>query len=307
MHERLPLNALRAFEAAGRRRSVTAAATELNVTPGAVSKQLKTLETLVRSKLFHRGAEGIVLTPAGEALLAGVGAGLEGLSQAVQAAAEAEVQGQLTIYCASSFASSWLIPRLGRFSERHVNVEITLIPATPQAPFGRIEAPSGRADLSIVFGRPHAPEAEIRRLRPMEFFPVCSPVLLSEASHLSRPADLLEHALIDGPWRMKAYSSAWEEWFRDKGLSVPRTARWLLFEDFSHCLAAARAGLGVALGDPVNCDEDLRLGRLVSLAPRLGRMRSDEECYFLLTPSGVTPSPQCVSFIDWLTREIGEE
>jgi hypothetical protein len=115
---------------------------------------------------------------------------LEGLDLAARCASGNEVEGALTVYSTPEFSTSWLMPRIGRFYERYVDVEINFLTATTSRPFG-----AEPADLSTVFGAPFWKGVNIHKLNSIEFFPVCSPVLFSKMSKPVRPSDLQNHVL----------------------------------------------------------------------------------------------------------------
>lgn len=291
MSELPPLNALRAFEAAGRNLSISRAAEELFVTHGAVSKQLKSLEQQLGLELFDRKRGGLALTPEGQALLDRLSHAFDELSLAVRNVRRGEIVGRVKIVCMSAFATHWLIPKLSRFVTRYADVTLTLVPPTEGDPF-RDES----VDIAILFGRPRWPHLNVQLLKQMEFFPVCSPVLLSGEHKIRRSSDLLRHILLDDP-----QNTHWNEWFALVGNASPKAARRLCFTDFNHNLAAARAGLGVALGDNVTGAADLLNGTLVR--PLKEVLRPQNNAYFILTPAGGVMSKPAQAFLEWLTDE----
>src|SRR6185437_3093408 len=121
-----PLNALRAFEAAARRRSFTAAAAELNVTQAAISHQIHLLEERLGIALFRRNGRGVLLTDAGQAYLPEVGAAFDRLAAATQRLKAQDVGGVLNATVLPSFAAKWLLPRLGRFRAVHPEIDLRI-------------------------------------------------------------------------------------------------------------------------------------------------------------------------------------
>lgn len=285
------LNALRAFEAAGRHLSVSQAARELSVTPGAVSKQIKSLEDDLGVELTRRARDGLALTPEGQDLLDKLSVSFDGLAGAVRGVRQGSVTGRVTIVCMSAFASHWLIPKLSRFMARHATVTLTILPLSKAEPY---RAHDG--DAAIVFGHPSWPTMNVRLLKQMEFFPVCSPVLLNRETQIMRTSDLANHVLLDG-----SDNSHWQDWFADNGHAFPMNARRLHFQDFNHSLAAARAGLGIAMGDNVTAASDLAAGTLVR--PLKGSLQPGSGAYYVLTPAGMSPTAPARAFLDWLADE----
>ena len=118
-----PLNALRAFEAAARRLSFTKAAEELNVTPGAISQQIRQLEEYAGTPLFKRTGRSVLLTDAAQAALPLVRDAFERIGEAGRVMRAPARKVRVMVSCAPSFAAKWLAPRLERFHETHIGIE----------------------------------------------------------------------------------------------------------------------------------------------------------------------------------------
>lgn len=286
-----PLNALRAFEAAGRRRSIKGAAEELFVTPGAISKHLKSLENILGVRLAQRTRNGLSLTPEGRTLHEGLNSAFHDLGAAVQNLRLGKVAGSVTVACMPAFTTQWLIPRIGNFYARFPDVSLTIVPPALAEPFADRDI-----DAAILFGRPNWPDASINLLKQVEFFPVCSPVLINGEQKLKTTSDLARYCLLDDPG-----STHWPEWFAQMRTQMPRAPRRLNFTDFNQNLAAARAGLGIAMGDNVTAASDLASGALVR--PLQGALRPRSNAYYLLAPERVEPAPGAQAFMDWIRRE----
>ncbi|SLN53471.1 Glycine cleavage system transcriptional activator [Roseovarius albus] len=286
---RLPLNALRVFEAVGRLRSAARAADELGVTPGAVSKQLKHLEDQLQLTLLARSGTGLILTQSGAELHDRISISLTSLLYAVEDVQSEKVEGKLRIDCMPAFASQWLIPRLRKFTDRFPKVSIQIVPSHP--PHTGLDQ---SADLAILFGRPNWPDASITTLKEIEFFPVCAPSILN--TRRLRTADLAQFRLFDG-----LDVSHWHEWFAARGVPLPRSVESIEFGDFNHNLSAARAGLGFAMGDNITAAEDLKTGALVR--PFDTSLKSPGIGYFILTPEHRQISEQALAFRNWILRE----
>lgn len=287
-----PLTALRAFEALGRRGSVNAAAQELCVTHGAVSKQIKALEAHIGLRLTRREGARIEFTLDGARFFAHVTKAFDALESAARSVHDAGFGGQLTVACMPGLAETWLIPHLPGFQALHPNIALTILPAASA------EGPARDVDLSILYGRPDWPDWTIRLLRRLEIFPVCAPTLAAGPTPLRTVGDLFRHTLIDDP-----DGTHWRDFFVALGLDPNAPRKTLRFEDFRHCLAAARAGLGVAMGDDLTTARDLAAGELVR--PLAEMMRRQSVAYHLVTPSDRPLSPGAQAFVDWLRREIG--
>ena len=299
--ERLPLNALRAFVEAAREDSFKTAAARLNVTPGAISRQVKQLEARLGIALFERHSHGVSVTQAGRQLAHDVDAGLERIAAGVSAASErARDVGTLRVSAPPSFAQVWLLPRLADFEARQGQLDITL--DANQA----IISPSwqhGSARLAIRYGRGPWAGVDSHRLFDDKLFPVCAPALL-ERSPVATPADLLAHPLLDVVWesRQNVAFPGWRDWFDAAGLpdrTLPIQQRFSLY---GLALDQAIAGRGVMLANPAVVADRLASGVLVR--PFGDRHVIDSPfTYDLILPSTGHAPPAIRGFIDWLLGE----
>lgn len=207
-----PLNALRAFEAAGRHSSVTLGAEELHVTPGAVSRQIKLLETRLGVQLFARNNREIRLTAESAVVLDSLTDAFRRLDAAAGKLRDSGRQRPLRIMCSGNVATRWLFPRLRQFhtSHPHRNVMLTTSLTTVTAAFE-----SDAADMVIRLGTdPWPADIVAHYLFDSEVIPICSPELLRLGSGLSRPEDLRNYTLLYSERRPEV----WERWLRLAGL-----------------------------------------------------------------------------------------
>jgi DNA-binding transcriptional LysR family regulator len=182
MRRRLPsLNALKAFEATARQESFTKAAHELCVTQGAVSQQVKGLESDLGVRLFRRERQRLVITDAGRAYLEVVCDALDRLAMSTERLLQREKSGTLTITTSPNFAAKWLVHRLGQFSEAHPGIDSRI-----SASVRHIDFPLEDIDLAIRHGDGQWSGMHVTRLCMEELFPVCSPKLLTGRSALDR-------------------------------------------------------------------------------------------------------------------------
>jgi len=206
-----PLNALKAFEAAGRHLSFTKAAAELNVTPAAVSHQVKALEELLDVRLFRRLTRALRLTDAGQAALPTLSQGFSALAEGVeQMRAQAE-SGVLTISVSPSFGALWLVPRLERFRRRHPEIEIR-IDGTDR----RVDLLRDEVDVALRYGPGGYEGVGVDWLFGQVNTPVCSPTLLRGARPLRQPEDLRHQTLLHIDW--KDAEASWRMWLLAAGL-----------------------------------------------------------------------------------------
>jgi LysR family glycine cleavage system transcriptional activator len=300
MARRLPqLNALRAFEAAARHLSFVRAAAELHVTPAAISQQVRSLEQQLGVLLFRRLTRGISLTDAGRALLPGVTDGLDRLAQAAADAAGGGVRGRLIVSVLPSFCRCWLVPRLGRFTERYPDLELDI-----RAEARRVDFDTEAVDMAIRHGDGRYPGLRSDLLMTEEVFPVCSPALLGGPKPLRRLADLRHHTLLhDGSSGINGSWLSWAPWLELAGLSDVDPERGPRFSDSAMILQAAVAGQGVAIGRSVLLGSDLCTGRLVrpfDIARPAGR------AYYILAPEITADIPKVAAFRDWLFGEAAD-
>src|SRR5882757_11185148 len=265
-----PLKALPAFEEAARHQSFSAAARELNLTHGAISRQMKSLETHLGVRLFRRLNRRVELTEAGAAFLPAARTALDAVEASAARLSAATRHGPLVVSCLPTFMMRWLIPRLYDFNARHPSIDVRLSASSAPVDFAR-----EGVDVAIRIGAPPWPEGiEAQAFMNEEIGPVCSPAL---AARLRRPADLQHHPLLHTETR----GDAWPDWLGRRKTTTIDATKGQRFEHFYFLLEAAVAGLGVAVAPRPLVMEDLKLGRLV--AP-FGFVKSGRR-YCLLHPA----------------------
>lgn len=285
------LSALAAFEAAARHGSFTRAAEELNLTQGAVSRQVAHLEQVLGVALFERVRKRVSLTPAGGAYAAEIREGLSRIAAAtVSTMAFRGAAGLLHLAILPTFGTRWLIPRLPRFTEAHPGITINF--ATKLVPFDFAREP---LDAAIHFGDPVWPGARLHRLMGEEIVPVAAPALVARLG-FAQPADMLRAPLLQQSTRPRA----WANWLEQQGLAPSRASMGPRFEQFAMVSQAAVAGLGLAIVPRFLVEEELRAGSLVIPfdLPVTG-----SEGYYLVYPEARARLPAVVAFRDWLLRE----
>ena len=301
MHRRLPsLNALRAFEAAGRRLSFSRAAAELHVTPAAVGQQVRTLESYLGETLFVRQNRSVELTVAGQALLPGVSDGFDQIARAMEAFYRRTVRRPLTVSVEPNFGAKWLVRRLDRFRERHPGIEIRLDATSRVIDFTR-EA----VDLAIRYGDGNYPGLRCDVLLEDEVFPVCSPALLDGPYPLVHPEDLQWHRLLRQDWDPNAPTwPDWTMWLQAAGVEDvdPNQGPQFAAGSYSLMMDAALAGQGVALASSVLVADDIEAGRLVK--PFDLSMHQSLR-YYLVGPEATADEPMSAAFREWVLSEAG--
>lgn len=289
---RLPsMQTLRAFEAAARLQSYTAAAEELGVTHGAISHRIRALERRVGMTLFHR--LGRTMEPAREAvtLLAQVREALAVLQRAIPDRSRS-TPGRLVISVHPSLGTRWLIPRLGRFLQANPDLAVEVRSTADLGAFL-----THGIDVSIRYGAGDWPNATCERLAGESLFPVCTPTYRDE-HRLTQPADLARCTLLRHAWQ------PWSPWLRAARLRIKEPTGKLSLSDSGLVLEAALAGQGVALARSLFVIDDLKAGRLVrpfELAV------PDSYGYYITWHTGAPLSREGEALRDWLHTELVTE
>ena len=300
MSRRLPpLNSLRAFEAAARHLSLKKAAGELNVTPAAVSHQIRTLEEYCGTPLFHRLARALRLTEAGQAALPLLREGFDKLAEAADAMRAGERAGILTVSVAPSFGAKWLIPRLDRFRAAHPEFDVRIDATDVLVNFA-----GDGVDVALRYGRGTYRNLRSECLMPEVAFPVCSPRLLERDPPLRRPEDLRHHTLLHVQWRTEDdVAPSWRMWLRAAGVEGVDVERGPRFSVHGMALEAAIAGQGVALTGAALVEGDLKAGRLVRPFPP-SASQATAFCYYLVYPEAKAGDAKVMAFRDWVLGEV---
>lgn len=244
-------NALRAFEATARLRSMTAAAQELSVTHGAISRHVRALEETLGVMLLTRGAQSTDPTPEGARLAEGVAAALN----LMQAALEQLKPGPLTLSCSASILTHWLLPRLARFHEQHPGIELQF-----NVNYGPVDVVRENIGVAIRNTMIKPPEDVVVRELVTEWVgPVCSPDYM-RSTRIRRPADLADARLLV----TKTRPNAWAEWANAAGVEGLELQARERFEHFYVLIQAAACGLGIAPVPRMLVLDDLQSGKLVA-------------------------------------------
>jgi LysR family transcriptional regulator of beta-lactamase len=249
----LPLNALRAFEAAARHLNFTRAAIELHVSQGAVSHQVAALEERLGTPLFRRLPRGLALTDEGQALVPTVADAFDRIGATLDRYADGRLREVLTVGVVGTFAAGWLLRRLDAFSRDHPGIDLRLMTNN-----NRVDLAGEGLDFAIRFGEGawHGVHAEPILNAPLS--PLCSPAM---AERLTEPAALTRETLL------RSYrADEWPLWFAAAGTVCP-SLRGPVFDTSLAMAAAAQAGIGVALAPPAMFTDDLIAGRLVQPFP----------------------------------------
>ena len=284
-----PLTAVRAFEAAARHQSFTKAAEELGMTQAAVSYQVKLLEDRLGKSLFQRLPKKVALSEAGQRLAPAVAEAFLSLHTAFAAMRERD-DGVLAVTAVHTFATNWLVPRLGAFQRAQPEISVRIELSGRRVDFTREDF-----DLGIRGGHGKWPGLRADRLMPVAFTPLCSPDFAERHGPWATPADLLRAPRLD------AHDDWWRIWCAAAGVSPPPVAPSNVSLDVQSLLGtAAIAGQGVAMLMPAFFSADLAARRLVQPFPL---MATDETAYWLVYPEARRNVRKIRAFRDWILGE----
>jgi LysR family transcriptional regulator, glycine cleavage system transcriptional activator len=284
-YDRLPLGALRVFEAVATHLSFSAAADALNVTPAAVSQQIKTLEAYIQVPLFRRSGRRVEITEEGLELLPAVRGGLEQLEAALQQIKQHRRAGPLQISLLSSFLQMWLLPRIRSFRRKWPDIELRFHTSRDLVDFSRTAA-----HVAIRLGGGNYPNVHSEKLLDDWWVPVATPQLIKQHGLLERGSDLRKFPLLDSddaPW------SVWRQ--ADEGTVWQSRAPTI--DDSAGLLAAAEEGLGFALARWTLVTRALRTGSL-KLAGR--DVLPDGSAYYFVCPKAFLALPKVALFREWI-------
>jgi LysR family glycine cleavage system transcriptional activator len=294
LSRKVPLNALRVFEAVARHGSFSRAAEELGMTQTAVSYQIKLLEGHIGDRLFLRQPRQIANTETAERMLPGISKGFELLAEAM-ASAQDKANETLEIHSSPTFASHWLARNLGGFQLDHPGTAVRLLRVSKITDFGR-----DPADVAIRWGIGPWPGLECHLLGRFSYAPMLSPGLAASVGGVRHPGDLLKLPLIG------AQQEAWRHWFTAMGEAVPdlsaHTRHNYIEQDL--CGNAALAGQGVALLNHIYYPDELDSGRLV--APFRTPV-GDDIGIWLVYPPGRRNTPKIKAFRQWITAAVAAD
>jgi LysR family glycine cleavage system transcriptional activator len=290
-YDRLPLGALRVFEAVASHLNFAAAADALHVTPAAVSQQIKTLESYIQVPLFRRNGRRVELTDEGLELLPAVRAGLDKLESAVHLIKQHGRGGPLQISLLTSFLQIWLLPRLRSFRRKHADVELRFHTSRELVDFSR-----AAIHCAVRFGRGNYPNLHCEKLLDDWIVPVGAPELVQQHGMIERDADLSKLPLLesdDVSWRTWQQSDREISWTH-----LPPT-----IDDSAGLLVAAEEGLGFALARWTLVSRSLQKGTL-KLAGRDAVPYG--LAYHFVCPRPYLELPKVAKFRDWIVAAARE-
>jgi len=301
MHRQLPpLNALKAFEAAGRTGGYVAAARELGVTPAAVSQQVKNLERYLGKKLFLRYNNRLSLTDAGLSVFAESAEALEKLAGMTARALDGEVRSRLIISVLPSLASRWLNRRISEFVARDPAIRLDIRVEDDPVDFARYNI-----DVRICYGRHLYPSLASTVLIHDEVLPLCTPDMAKRRTvEPADPESLADDLLIHTSWGPSFVSHpTWADWFARAGSNrMPDAGRGHQAGMSSLAIELALAGVGVALGQRLLARDEIADGRLQ--APFAWSVPMGHP-YCAVYPHAKHHKRGVTTFVNWATEITG--
>lgn len=267
------LRALQAFDETATQSSLTKAADVLNVTHGAISRQIKLLELHLGTTLFHRRPKGVELTKAGERLYQSTRAAFSALQLGVTEVKRLHHRQSITVSLSTSLALKWLVPLLSSFQRKHPDIALLLDTNDAFADFDASEV-----DVALRFGKPPWVGLCHEQIRQEEMIVLAAPSLVAKTGVPMRARDIADLPLLHD-----AFNVGWESWAAQVGLSADRiNAQSIKYVDSAVLLEAAIDGQGVALARHLLAERDLNLGRLVRLDD--SSVPLDRGLYFVCRP-----------------------
>ncbi len=277
---------LMALDAAARAGSFTAAAMELNLTQGAISRQVSALENQLDVELFKRTGKTIRLTEAGRIYAREISAALQAIRNASLNAMTNPLSGILNLAILPTFGTRWLMPRFPLFLKENPNITVNFV--SKLSPF---DFQNENLQAAIHYGQSDWPDAISTFLMSEEVVPVCSPEFLHE-NQPCHPGVLAKLPLL----QLTTRADAWDNWFRSNELEPPKE-QGMVFEQFSIIAQAVVAGLGVALLPKFLIQSELDRKELVVM---LNMPTKSEAGYYLVTPVDKSEYPPVVALREWL-------
>lgn len=287
--KRLPLTALRSFEAAARLLSFKSAAEELHVTPTSVSNQIRQIEADWDCMLFIRKTRKVVLTDAGRSLSKVMSRAFDDIYAEVEAHIPSNRK-SVQMAVGPIFGSRWLIPRLSKFYRLHPTIELVLHHGT------RItSAEQMVTSIAVDWGIGDWPGLDAARLFEIDYAPVLSPALLREHGELKHPTDLVRFPIIH-QWDRQE----WTAWYKLVGTDSPKFAQETVMRDSNTVLQAALDGQGVVMGLFPFVDNEVNSGRLIR---PFDTLLHPARAYHLLTRPGAKSAPEIRAVCAWIEAE----
>ena len=287
------MSMLIAFDAAARSGSFTAAAHEINLTQGAVSKQIHNLEELLGIQLFHRYKQTISLTDEGQTYAQEILLALNAIRAASLQLITSPQGGVLNLAVLPTFGTRWLMPRLPTFLQEHPQITVKFV--TKTSPFDFM---TEDIHAAIHYGSDDWSNAESTYLMGEAVVAVCAPSF-KQQHHISHSQDLTEVPLL----HITSRADAWRDWFTALGITPP-VHQGMYFEQFLTAAQASVAGLGAALLPEFLVQNELQRNELVKIdTPIVKSMYG----YHLVIPQQNATHKPSLLLKKWLLKQVAIE
>lgn len=296
IHPLPPLNSLVAFESAARHLSFTLAAQELNVTQGAISRQVRLLEDYLGKSLFERTTRSMNLSPTGAQYYEVVRDSLLRLASSTGEIRHWRGAQQVTVATSTAMASLWLLPKVAEFQRDNEDVDLRIIAYDHVKDYTRLDC-----DLALYYCRTLPKDMHVTPLFNEEVFPVCSPAYLAKHPDLQGPEDFAMCTLLwlEDPQRDWI---GWSEWFQRQGCKMVEPRHRININSYSMLLQSAISGQGIALAWSNLVDNHLQTGALVR--PVANTLTTDGK-FCLLEPNNRPATRHSVKkFRSWLLDQL---
>lgn len=292
IHPLPPFKALIAFEATARLNSFTRAASELNVTQGAISRQIALIEDMLGTHLLDRTTRSVCLTQAGEQYFQASREALLALAEATHQVRRRHGGQQVTVATSTALASLWLLPRIPEFNRCHEGIDLRIVAEDHVKDLRKLDC-----DLAIYYLKEPPQDINSTPVCHEEVFPVCSPDYLSRQPALATHQDLAHCTWL---WLDDSERDwiSWREWFRRLGLPPLTPRNKINLNSYTMVIQAALSGQGVALGWSNMVEPHLKAGTLVR---PISDVLKTEGQFFVLEPKGpLKPRQEVCDFRQWV-------
>jgi len=287
-YDRLPLNALRVFEAVASRLNFGEAAEALHVTPAAVSQQIRSLEDYLQTPLFRRDGRRVQLTPEGVQLLPGVRQGLDELEAALQQIRQERQKGPINVSMLASFLQKWLMPRLGALHARHPDIELRLHTSPAAVDFARTDF-----HAALRFGLGRYGDLFTEKFLGEWLVAVAAPKVLKKHGPLPNQGDLSPYPLLHGD------ELDWANWSTGNTRSMS-ALRGSFIDDSVSLMSAVVEGLGFGLLRWTLAASEIEAGRLALASEHIVRHRFS---YYFVCPAAYASFPKVAALREWLLQQ----
>ena len=287
-YDRLPLNALRVFEAVATRLNFGEAAEALHVTPAAVSQQIKTLEDYLQTPLFRRDGRKVQLTAEGAQLLPGIRHGLDELEATLQRLRQERQTGTINVSTLASFLQRWLMPRLGGLRAQHPEIELRLHTSPAAVDFARTDF-----HAALRFGLGRYGELRTEKFLDDWLVAVAAPSLIEKHGPLPTTGDLAQYPLLHGD------ELDWANWSTGNTRSMS-ALRGAFIDDTVSLLAAVMEGLGFGLLRWTIAASEVQAGRIALASDHIVPHRF---AYYFVCPQDYATFPKVAALRAWLMQQ----